>query len=156
MWRPVISNRIGHFWSGIFSLRWLKCLFSFGAYQRWICWYPSVPLKVSIITLLHLGNTTASGDLGVACLYPSLDISGKLCLSPPALVPLFLYMLLEEHVKGQFRVLILVAHLLDGGSLVSHSSLCGDRHSLAQSHHKRSHCGCFSMPYAPVVFHICI
>ena len=37
------------FQSGIFSLRWLKQLFAFGIYQRWICWHPPVPLLASII-----------------------------------------------------------------------------------------------------------
>ena len=35
----------------------------------------------SIPTLFHFGNSTASGGLGVECLQPSLEISGKLCVS---------------------------------------------------------------------------
>ena len=35
----------------------------------------------SIPALLHLGNSTTSGGLGVEYLQPSLDISGKLCVS---------------------------------------------------------------------------
>ena len=31
--------------------------------------------------LLHLGISTTSGGLGVECLQPSLDVSGKLCVS---------------------------------------------------------------------------
>ena len=31
--------------------------------------------------LFHFGNSTASGDLGVECLQPSLEFSGKLCVS---------------------------------------------------------------------------
>ena len=50
MWRLIICLRISCFWSGIFSLRWLNWLFSFGAYQRWICWHPPIPLNASIIT----------------------------------------------------------------------------------------------------------
>ena len=36
--------------------------------------------------------------------------------------------------------------MLDGGSLASHSSQHVDRCSSVVSHHKRSHCGCFSRP----------
>ena len=69
---------------------------------------------------------------------------------PPALVPLVLSMFLAEHVKGQLRHLFLVTPcwMLDGSSLASHSSQNGGRHSLALSHHKQSHCGCFSRPHA--------
>ena len=34
MWRPIIFPRVRCLWSGIFSLRWLKQLFTFGVYQR--------------------------------------------------------------------------------------------------------------------------
>ena len=35
----------------------------------------------SMPTLFHFGNSTASGAFGVQCLQPSLEISGKLCVS---------------------------------------------------------------------------
>ena len=35
----------------------------------------------SVPALLHLGNVTTSGGLGVECLQPSLEVSGKLCVS---------------------------------------------------------------------------
>ena len=38
--------------------------------------------------------------------------------------------------------------MLDGGSLASHHSQHAGRCSLAASHHKRSHHGCFSRPGA--------
>ena len=50
MWRSIICPRVSCFWRGIFSLRWLKQLFAFGVYQRWICWHPPIPLNASIIT----------------------------------------------------------------------------------------------------------
>ena len=50
MWRPIICPRIGCFQSGIFSLRWLKQLFTFGALQRQTCWHPLIPFNGSIIT----------------------------------------------------------------------------------------------------------
>ena len=34
-----------------------------------------------MLALLHLGISTTSGGLGVECLQPSLDFSGKLCVS---------------------------------------------------------------------------
>ena len=40
--------------SGIFSLRWLKQLFTFEAFQRWTCWHLPVPLNASIITPWNL------------------------------------------------------------------------------------------------------
>ena len=49
-WRPVICPGVSCFWSGIFSLRWLKWLFAFGVYLWWICWILPVPLISSIIT----------------------------------------------------------------------------------------------------------
>ena len=36
----------------------------------------------SMSTLLHLGNSTNSEGLGIECLQPSLNILGKLCVSP--------------------------------------------------------------------------
>ena len=59
--------------------------------------------------LLHLGTTTTSGVLGFECLQPSLDISGMLYVPPPTFLPLVQSKLLAEHVKGQLRLLILVA-----------------------------------------------
>ena len=69
--------------------------------------------------LFNLGKSTTSGSFGVECIQPSLDISGKLCLS-------FSYLNSSasvqfscrtchqsiqtfEHVTSQFRLLILVA-----------------------------------------------
>ena len=40
---------------------------------------------------------------------PHLDVSGKLCVSFATLVPLVLSKFLAGHVKGQLRLLILVA-----------------------------------------------
>ena len=61
--------------------------------------------------LLYYGICTTSGALGVECLQPFLDVSGKLCyvFPPPALVPLVLAKFWVEHIKGQLICLILVA-----------------------------------------------
>ena len=51
IWRLIICTWVSFFHSGIISLIWLKLLFAFGIYQRWIiCWPPPVPLNASIIT----------------------------------------------------------------------------------------------------------
>ena len=55
---------------------------------------PGIFSFYSMPTLFHFGNSTASGGLGVECLQPSLEISGKLCVSssssgPSCSVPSF-------------------------------------------------------------------
>ena len=69
----------------------------------------SIPLFQSMPALLYFGISTTCGGLGVECLQPSLNVSGRLCVSPPALVPVVLSTFLVEHVQGQLRCLILVA-----------------------------------------------
>ena len=54
MWRLIICPSIGCFQSGIFSLRWLRQLFTFGALQRLTCWHLLIPLNASIITPWNL------------------------------------------------------------------------------------------------------
>ena len=44
------------------SLRWLKQLFTFGAFQRWTCWHFLVPLNASIITPWNLHYLWGSWD----------------------------------------------------------------------------------------------
>ena len=53
----VEANYLSQGWmllGGIFSLRWLKHLFTFGVYQWWICWYPPAPLNTSVMTPWNL------------------------------------------------------------------------------------------------------
>ena len=66
---------VGCFQSGIFSLRWLRQLFTFRVYQRWICWHPPIPLNASIITPWNLHYLWV---LRVDCLQPFFNVSGKL------------------------------------------------------------------------------
>ena len=47
-------SQIGCFQSGTFSLRWLRQLFTFGAFQRWTCWHLLILLNASIISLWKL------------------------------------------------------------------------------------------------------
>ena len=63
----------------------------------------------SMLALLHLRNSTTSGGLGVECLQPSLDVSGRLCVSSSGISSSSSVQVLAEHVKGQLRLLILVA-----------------------------------------------
>ena len=71
IWRPITCLRTGCFQSGIFSLRWLKQLFTLGSSNgRPAC----ILLYHSMPALLHLGISNTSGGLGVKCLQPSLDI----------------------------------------------------------------------------------
>ena len=107
VWRLIICPRIVCFQSGIFSLRWLRQLFTFGG-------LPEVDLLASscstecqhyyiLETLLHLGalgwNTfNHPWMFQVGYMFPFL-----------ALVPLVLSKFLPEHVEGQLRQLILVA-----------------------------------------------
>ena len=50
MWRQIICPRISCFQSGTLSLRWLRQLFTFGAFQRWTYWHLLIPLNTSIIS----------------------------------------------------------------------------------------------------------
>ena len=142
VWRQIICPRISCFRSGTFSLRWLRQHFAFGAFQRWTYWH--------LLVLVLLNSSTISPwklhylwGLGVECLQPSLDFSGKLCVSssssgPPSSV----------HISGRTcqwstQTSDSGGIMLDEGSLASHSSQHGGRCSLTVSYHKRSHHGCF-------------
>ena len=124
----------------------------------------------SMPTLLHLGNSLHLGALGLNVFSCPWMFQVSNVFPPPTLVPLVLSNFLAEHVRGQLRLLILVAPcwmeaprlptvlnmladvpqhfdsggtMLDGGSLASHSSQHAGRCSSALSHCKRSHHGCF-------------
>ena len=105
MWRQIICPRIDCFQSGIFSFRWLRQLFTFGAFWRWNCWHVLILLNASIITSWKLHylwgpwGWIPSAILGLfSYVFP-----------PPALVPLVLSKFLTEHVSGHLRHFILVA-----------------------------------------------
>ena len=100
----------------------------------------------SMPALLHPGNPTTSGDLGVECLQPSLDFSSKLRVSSSCSGSSS-----SVHVSGRTcqwstQTFDSGGAMLDGGSLASHHSQHVGRHSLAVSHCKRSHCGCLGRP----------
>ena len=98
--------------------------------------------------LIHPGNSTTSGGLGVECLQPSLDVSGKLCVSNSCSSSSSSVQVPDRTFQRLTQTFDSDGTMLDGGSLVSHSSQHVGRHYLALSHHKRSHHGCFSRPCA--------
>ena len=140
MWRPIISPWVICFQSGIFSLRWLKWLFTFGPTRggsAGIILYHSMP------PLLYLGISTTCGGLSVESLQPSLDVSGKLSLSCSCISCSSSVQVSGRTCQRSTLTFDFGGALLDGGSLVSHS--CQHvRHSLVVSHHKKSCHGCFS------------
>ena len=104
VWRQIICPRIGCFWSGAFSLRWL---FAFGAFQRWTCWHLLVLLNASIISLWKLLLPLEALGLNASSHPWTFEVS--YVFLPLALVPLVLSKFLAEHINGQLRHLILVA-----------------------------------------------
>ena len=78
-------------------LRCVKQLFTFGVYQRWICWHPPYHLMP---VLLHLGNTITSGTLGLNAFNHPWTFQVSYLCPPSALFPLVLSKFLAEHVKG--------------------------------------------------------
>ena len=63
----------------------------------------------SVPTLLHLGNSTTSGGLGLNAFNHPWMFQVSYVFPSPTLVHLVLSKFLAEHVKGQLRLLILVA-----------------------------------------------
>ena len=101
----------------------------------------------SMPALFHLGNSTTSGPLVLNAFSHPWIFQVSYVFPPSALVPL------SVQVSGrtcQWSTLISDSGgtMLDGGSLASHSSQHVGRCSLAVSHRKRSHHGCFGRPGA--------
>ena len=84
---------------------------------------------------------TPPGGLGVECLQPSLDLSGKLCVSSCGSSPSNSVQVYGRTCQWSTQTFDSGDTLLDGGSLASHSSQHVSRHSLVVSHHKKSHHG---------------
>ena len=121
-------------------------LFTFGVYQWWICWHPSVPLNSSIITPWNLHYLW--GSWVVVCLQPSLDVSGKLCVSSSHIRSSSSIYVSGRTCQRSTQTFDSDGTMLDGGYLASHSSQHVGKHSLALSHHKRSCHRCFGRPCA--------
>ena len=119
---------------------WLMQLFAFWVFWRWIFSLYSMP------ALLYLGNSTTSGGLGVEILQPSLDVSGKLCVSSSCISSHGSVQVSGRTCQRSIQTFDSGGTMLDGGSLASHPSEHVGRCPSAVSHCKRSHCGCFSQP----------
>ena len=102
----------------------------------------------SMSTLFHFGNSTASRGLGFECLQPSLEISGKLCVSSSGSGPSSSVQVSSRTCQWSTQTFTSGGSMLDGGSLASHSSQHAGRCSSAVASSKRSRCGCFGRPGA--------
>ena len=96
--------------------------------------------------LFHFGNSTACGGLGVECLQPSLEISGKLRVSSSSSGPSCSVQVSSRTCQRSTQTLTSGGSMLDGGSLASHSFQHTGRCSSVVSHHKRSCHRCFGRP----------
>ena len=102
----------------------------------------------SMPTLFHFGNFTASVGLGVECIQPSLDFSGKLCVSSSDSDPSCSVQVSGRTCQQSTQTFTSGGTMLDGGFLASHCSQHVGRCSSAVSRHKRSCHGCFGRPDA--------
>ena len=144
MWRQIICLGIGCFWSGNFSLRWLRQLFAFGDFQRWTYWHLLILLNASIISPWKLHYLWRPWGWIPSAILGTFLVS--YVFPPPALVPLLLSKFLAEHVNDQLRNLILVAPCWTEDPWLPTVFKYVGRCSSAVSHHKRSHHGCFGWP----------
>ena len=125
-------------------LRWLRQLSPLGPSR-------GVPVDIfsfhSMPALLHLGISTTSEGLGVECLQPSLDISGKLCISS-CISSSGSVQVSGRTCQRSIQMFDSGGTMLDGGSLAPHSSQHVGRCSSAVPHCKRSCHGCLFRPGA--------
>ena len=89
----------------------------------------------SMPTLFHFGNSTACGGLRVECLQPSLEFSGKLCVSSSSSgpCPSCSVQVSSRTCQWSTQTFTSGGSMLDGGSLASHSSQHAGRCSSAVS-----------------------
>ena len=99
---------------------------------------PGIFSFCSMPTLFHFSNSIASGGLGVECLQPSLEISGKLCVSSSSSGPSCSVQVSSRTCQRSTQTFTSHGSMLDGGSLASHSSQHVDRCSSAVPSCKRS------------------
>ena len=95
----------------------------------------------SMPSLLHLGISTIPGGLGVECLQPSLDVSGKLCVFSSWISSSGSVNVSDRTCQRSTQMVDSGGTMFDGGSLAPHTSQDVGRHSLVVPHHKRSHHG---------------
>ena len=109
---------------------------------------PGIFLVYLMPTLFHFGNSTASGGLGVECLQPSFEFSGKLCVSFSSSGPSCSGQVSSRTCQQSTQTFTSGGSMLDGGSLASNSSQHAGRCSLVVSSCKRSRHECFGRPGA--------
>ena len=83
-----------------------------------------------MLVVLHLGKSTAFGDLGVECIQPSLDVSDKLCLLSSCISSV---QVSGGIYNGSVHTFDSSGTMLNGGSLASHCSQHLGRYSLMLS-----------------------
>ena len=115
--------------------------FALRSFQRQTCWHLLILLNVSS---LHHGNSTTSGSLGIECLQPSLDFSGKLFFSFSCSSSSSSIRISGRTCQWSTQTFDSGGAILDGGSLAAHHSQHVGRHYSVVSHGTRSHHGCFS------------
>ena len=103
-------------------------------------------LFYSMPALFHFGNSTACGGLGLECLQPSLDFSGKLCVSSSGSGPSCTVQVSGRTCQWPTQTIDSGGSMLDGGSLASHHSQHVGRCSSVVFYCKKSCHGCFGRP----------
>ena len=93
-------------------------------------------------------KSPTSGGLGVECLQPFLDVSGKLCVSSFCIGSSGSVLVCGRICQRSTQAFDSGGAMLDGGSLTSHTSQHVGRCSSAVPHPKRSRHGCLSRPGA--------
>ena len=88
------------------------------------------------------------GGLGVECLQPSLEISGKLRVSSSGSGPSCSVQVSSRTCQQSTQTFTSGGSMLDGGSLASHSSQHAGRCALAVPFSQESRRGCFGRPGA--------
>ena len=109
---------------------------------------PGIFLFYSMPTLFHFGNSIACGVLGVECLQPSSEISGKFCVSSSSSGPSCSVQVSSRTCQWSTQTFASGGSMLDGGSLASHHSQHAGRCSSMVPSSKKSCCGCFGRPGA--------
>ena len=145
MWRLIICPRIRCFQSGNFPSGGSSSFSPLGSCRGG----PSGNLLYhSLPALLHLGISTTSGGLGVECLQPSLNISGKLCVSSSCSGSSSSVQVSGRTCQRFTHDIRFWWHHVGGRLFGSNSSQHVGSHSSAVSHPKRSWHGCFGRPGA--------
>ena len=145
MWRPIICPRIRCFGNGILSLRWHSSFSSLGPSRGGSAGIFSLH---SMPALLHIGISTNSVGHGVESVQPSIDVSGRLCVSSSCISPSVPVQVSGRTCQRSTQTFDSGGTMLDGSSLAPHSSHYVGRHSSVVPYHKRFHCGCLGRPSA--------